>query len=438
MNPLQPASGGFEDVFVTKLNPTGSALVYSTYLGGSEFEEGRGIAVDGAGSAYVTGYTNSTDFPTKNALQPAIGGAKSAFVAKLNGSGSALTYSTYLGGSSYNAGFGIAADSAGNAYVTGWTDSTDFPTKNSLQAAYAGGGDDAFVSKINATGSALVYSTYLGGSSEEAGVGIAVDSIGSAYVTGGTTSTDFPTKNPLQPVNGGHEDAFVSKLNPTGSALVYSTYLGGRNGDAGSGIAVDGAGSAYVTGGTNSGNFPKKNPLQKTIAGKADFFVSRLNPSGSALVYSTYLGGADSDVGLGIAVDSAGNAYVTGVTASTNFPTKNPLQPANGGGYDAFVTKVFIAAATTTMLSSSANPSTHGQAVTFTAVVTSGLGAPPNGEIVTFKKGTTVLGTGTLSGGSASFTTSALPVGTNYIKAVYGGDSNFAASTSKAVAQVVN
>jgi hypothetical protein len=155
-------------------------------------------------------------------------------------------------------------------------------------------------------------------------------------------------------------------------------------------------------------------------------------------VYSTYLGGADSDVGLGIAVDSAGNAYVTGVTASTNFPTKNPLQPANGGGYDAFVTKVFVAAATTTMLSSSANPSTHGQAVTFTAVVTSGLGAPPNGEIVTFKKGTTVLGTGTLSGGSASFTTSALPVGTNYIKAVYGGDSNFAASTSKAVAQVVN
>jgi Beta-propeller repeat len=261
-------------------------LIYSTFLGGSEEDDGFGIAVDNSGNAYVTGGTNSTDFPTMNPLQPAGGGA---FVAKINPSGSALVYSTYLGGSGGDTGFGIAVDSAGNAYVTGYTGSTDFPTMNALQPTYAGS-HDAFVAKINAVGSALVYSTYLGGSGQEIGFGIIVDSAGNAYVTGDTYSTDFPTMNPLQPANGGGSDAFVAKLNAVGSALVYSTYLGGSANEGSSGIAVDDAGNAYVTGGTNSTDFPTTpGAFQTTGPGG---FVTKINSTGSALVYSTYLDGS--------------------------------------------------------------------------------------------------------------------------------------------------
>jgi hypothetical protein len=353
-----------------------------------------------------------------------------------------LVYSTYLGGSGFSVwgdfGSGIAVDSVGNAYVTGQTYSTNFPTKNPLQPNYGGNGD-VFAAKINPEGSALVYSTYLGGSGDEWGNGIAVDSAGNAYVAGNTNSTNFPTVNPLQPnYGGGNDDAFVAKINPTGSALVYSTYLGGSGDDGGFGIAVDSAGNAYVTGYTMSTNFPTESPFQKRKDGSGDAFVSKLNPTGSALFYSTYLGGGSYDQANGIAVDSAGNAYVTGWTDSTNFPTKNPFQKYyGGGGSDAFVTKIDTRAATTARLTSSPNPSTYGQAVTFTATVTSSLGAPPNGETVKFMKGTTSLGTGVLSGGSASFTTSTLKVGTTAVTAVYGGDSNFAGSKSKAVSQVV-
>src|ERR1019366_1036278 len=373
MNPLQPANGGGYDAFVAKINPAGSALVYSTYLGGSGDDWGNGIAVDGAGNAYVVGQTASTDFPTVNPLQPANGGGA----------------------------YGIAVDSAANAYVVGQTASTDFPTVNPLQPIYGGGGDDAFVTKLNPTGSALVYSTYLGGSNGDGAYGIAVDSAANAYVTGITYSSDFPTKNPLQGFES-IEDVFVTKLNPAGSALVYSTYLGGSDSDLGNGIAVDNAGNAYVTGHTASTNFPTTpGAFQTTFGGNVDAFVTKLNPAGSAMVYSTYLGGSDYDSGSGIAVDSAGNAYVVGVTASTDFPTMNPFQRFNDGYGDAFVAKIDMGAATTITLSSSPNPSTYGQTVTFTAAVTSGLGAPPDGETVTFKKDTRILGTGTLSGGSA-------------------------------------
>jgi len=314
-------------------------LVYSTYLGGSGDDSGQGIAVDAAGNAYVTGTTGG-NFATANPLQASNGGGDDVFVAKLNAAGSALVYSTYLGGSGTDYGQGIAVDAAGNAYVTGYTASTNFPTANPLQASNAGGVSDAFVAKLNAAGSALVYSTYLGGSSEDWGNGIAVDSAGNAYVTGRTLSTNFPTANPLQASNRGMDDVFVAKLNAAGSALVYSTYLGGSERDCGYGIAVDAAGNAYVTGYTGSINFPTANPLQATLAGGGDVFVAKLNAAGSALVYSTYLGGKSDDQAYGIAVDSSGNAYVTGSATSTNFPTANPLQASNAGNGHVFVAKL--------------------------------------------------------------------------------------------------
>src|SRR5437667_430244 len=246
-----------------------------------------------------------------------------------------LVDSTYLGGSGWDYGYGIAVDAAGSAYVTGVTSSTDFPTASALQATNGGGVEgDAFVTKLDPTGSALVYSTYLGGSGDDYGYGIAVDAAGSAYVTGSADSTDFPTVNPLQAANGGVGDAFVSKLDATGSALLYSTYLGGSARDAASGIAVDGAGSAYVTGYTISTNFPTMNPLQAAHGGGySHAFVTKLDAAGSALLYSTYLGGSARDAASGIAVDGAGSAYVTGLTRSANFPTVNPLQAAYGGGH---------------------------------------------------------------------------------------------------------
>jgi hypothetical protein len=347
VNPLQPVfGGGHADAFVSKLNAAGSALIYSTFLGGSGLDFGASIAVDGAGNAYMTGYTGSTNFPTVNPLQSATGGgAGDAFVSKLNAAGSALIYSTYLGGGGVDFGEGMAIDSAGNAYVTGETNSTNFPTVHPLQP-FKSFEDDAFVSKLNAAGSALVYSTYLGGNRDEGSsqfwgwAGIAVDDLGNAYVTGYTESTNFPTVNPLQPMNGGSGDVYVSKLNAAGSALVYSTYLGGAGSDYGNGIAVDASGNVYVTGSTLSSNFPTANPLQPLRGFQDDAFVSKLNASGSALVYSTYLGGSRQDWANGIAVDAAGNAYVTGYTFSNNFPSVKPLQPANGLLEDAFVSKL--------------------------------------------------------------------------------------------------
>lgn len=341
VNPLQAVYAGGSDTIVAKFNATGSSLIYSTYLGGSSWDYAWAVAVDDSGNAYTTGETSSSDFPTMNPFQPAKGGGDDIFVSKLNSTGSALVYSTFLGGSSFDFAYGIDADALGNAYVTGETGSINFPTANPLQPA-GGGSRDAFVSKFNNTGSALVYSTYLGGSQSEKGWGIAADDSGNAYVTGYTTSTDFPTANPLQPTPGGGGDAFVSKLNSTGSVLVYSTYLGGSSMDGNDwgGIAADSSGNAYVTGSTISTDFPTANPLQPVIGGSYDIFVSRLNASGSELLYSTYLGGSLQDLGFDIDVTSSGVAYLTGRTISTDFPTVNPLQPSLGGTQDGFVAKI--------------------------------------------------------------------------------------------------
>jgi hypothetical protein len=351
-------SGGTRSAYVAKLNPAGSGLIYSTYLAGSTFDGGTGISVDSAGNAYVVGVTQSPDFPIVNPMQPVFGGIQDAFLAKLNASGSALIYSTYLGGSNFDSGSAIAVDSSGNAYVTGNTNSSDFPTSNAVQPVFGGTGlgtflePDAFIAKLNPSGSALVYSTYLGGNNLDSGNGIAVDSNGNAYVTGVTFSTNFPVVNALQRLPGGASfdcstgspvpctiDAFVAKLNPSGSALVYSTYLGGSGDDQGSGIAVDSSGNVYVTGRTNSHDFPTANASQAANAGGEDAFVAKINPSGTSLMYSTYLGGGGSDNGQKIALDSSGNAYVVGTTFSTDFPVVNSLQATLRGPADTFVTK---------------------------------------------------------------------------------------------------
>ena len=243
----------------------------------------------------------------------------------------------------------------------------------------------------------------------------------------------------MQPTSGGGQyDAFVFKLNSAGSGLVYSTYLGGTSDDWGLGIALDSSEDAYVIGNTESLNFPTVSPFQKHHRGgnTTDVFVSKLNAAGSTLLFSTYLGGSLTDNGFRIAVDSSGYAYVTGNTSSTDFPTLNPLQAHLNGLSDGFVAKISVATTTTT-LTSSPNPSTKGQEVTFTAVVTASNGSPTNGETVTFKNYGSVLGTGTLSGGSAVFKTSALPVGVAKITAVYVGDKTLGGSTSNPVKQVV-
>jgi hypothetical protein len=344
-------NGGTTDVFVTKLNASGNSLTYSTYLGGftsSSSDLAQDVAVDSAGAVYALGYTSSIDYPvTPGAYDTIHRGVVDVVVTKLSAAGNTLVYSTYLGGGSVDQAFGIAVDGEGAAYVTGSTLSSNFPTVNPLFGDTDGfGGGDAFVTKLSAAGNALVYSTFLGGSSGENGNGIAVDGAGAAYVTGFTNSTNFPTASPLfGDTDGfGFGDAFVTKLGAAGNTLSYSTYLGGAGGDQGFGIAVDAAGAAYVTGNTNSTNFPTASPLfgDTNGFGLSDAFVTKLGAAGSTLSYSTYLGGAGDDAAFGIAVDGAGAAHVTGFTNSTNFPTATPLfgDTDGFGSFDAFVTKL--------------------------------------------------------------------------------------------------
>ena len=388
------------NAFVTKLNPTGTALVYSTYLGGSGTVYGgdtaSAIAVDTAGNVYVAGQTYSSDFPvTPGAFQTTNRAAAidstNAFVTELNPTGTALVYSTYLGGSggqgnyTGDKGNAIAVDATGDAYVAGETYSADFPvTQGAFQTtnhAAATGLPNAFITKLNPAGTALVYSTYLGGSGGgrvgypgDRASSIALDAAGDAYVAGGTGSTDFPvTQGAYQTTNKAAANegtnAFLTKLNPTGTALIYSTYLGGSIGDIGSALAVDTAGNVYAAGQTASTDFPvTQGAFQTTNQGAAhnvsNAFITKLNPAGAALVYSTYLGGSGGAINLmatlvmvagdqatGLAIDSSGNAYLTGSTASANFPmtpgayqTTNQDQPgcAGGciGGYNAFITEL--------------------------------------------------------------------------------------------------
>jgi hypothetical protein len=460
------------NAFVTKLDPTGSTLIYSTLLGGtgaSEFGEkvagdgGAGIAVDPSGSAYVVGNAASFDFPVTSGAFQQIKNATSVgsnlFITRFNPSGSALVYSTYLGGSGLagdlfnmaeSAG-GIVIDSAGNAYVTGGSSSRDFPvTDNAYQklnnSYYAG--SNAVIAKLNPTGSALVYSTYLGGNFLDRGKSIARDAAGNVYVTGVTGSATFPTTpGAFQPVSPEpypytSGDAFVTELNPTGSALVYSTYLGGSQSDWGNAIALDAFGSAYITGLTYSADFPvTADAFHKGVHSPfGNAFVSKLDPTGSSLLYSSSLGGsiAESadyagDTGNGIAVDWFGNAHITGQTCSLDFPLAgNPFQSVNKSNKcAAFFSKFIVNIVTGTRLVSNDNPVTAGSKVTFTATVTPNMGSTvPTGSVVFSLDGTPQVTVPLNASGQASYSNSTLTAGRHTITAVYSGSPTIAGSSA--------
>jgi len=317
------------DAFVTKINPAGTAFIYSTYLGGSNYQYATALAVDSTGAAWVTGLTESTDFPLLFAAQATLGdvtsNASNAFVARLNAAG-VLQFSTFLGGNSISEGLGIAVDNSNSGYVTGYTQGS-FPTTGGvLQTAYQGG-DNAFVAKYSPSG-ALLYSTLLGGNSTE-GYGIAVDTAGNAYVTGNSTSSAF-TGAPAggaQAANNGAGDAFVAKLNANATALLYFTFLGGTGFDEGLAIAVDSMNNAYIAGQTGSTGLATAGAAQTALAGGIDGFAAKLNPTGSAFTYVTYIGGIREDYLQGLALDGSGNVYVTGSTDSLNFPLVQPIEP---------------------------------------------------------------------------------------------------------------
>jgi uncharacterized repeat protein (TIGR01451 family) len=346
-NPFSANNAGLDDVFVTKLDPAGSTILYSTYVGGTGTDRGDGIFVDKtSGAAYVVGRVDSlsTDFPTVpgSAATTYRGGDFDAIVFKLNPQGNTLVYSTFLGGEENDSAISVVADSAGNAYVTGGTRSDSFPTSAGAFQFTVAGDTDAYLVKFNAAGSAILYSSLLGGGGTDRGSSVKVDNAGNAYVVGYTSSQDFPTETPFQSSLAGSFDAFVAKIDTNASgpaSLAFCSYLGGTTDDKGYGVALDAANNIYVAGQTSSTDFPVLNPAQAVKGGSFDAFIARISSSG-AKIYATYLGGTGDDRATGVAVNAAGNAYVTGFTGSTNFPTAIPLQLSNGGGTDAFVAKL--------------------------------------------------------------------------------------------------
>lgn len=328
VNPLQSTLQGFGSAFILKLDENGRELVFSTFWGGavrgtqSASNVGEGIAVDPAGNIYVVGTTTAEDFPTANPIQAVFGGRADGFAMKLTPNGGSVVYSTYLGGSVLDRALGVVANGAGNAFIVGTTNSSDFPTANAFQPTLGSPlTNDVFVANINPAGTAFVYSTFLGGDNIDNGEAIALDANDQPVVTGFAVSNNFPLKNPLQSVKNGFSDVFITKFNSGGGGLVFSTFLGGGSGDQGNDVVLDAAGNVYVSGQTFSNDFPTVDPLQSGRAGDIDAFVSRISADGGALTFSTYHGGSFNDRSTGVGVDETGNIYITGSTDSLDLPT---------------------------------------------------------------------------------------------------------------------
>jgi len=343
---LQTLKASTTDAFITKINPTGSGLLYSTFLGGNADDVATSIAVDSFGRGTVAGWTISTNFPgaSSSPFQAASAGSRDAFWAILNSAGNGLAMSSYYGGSGNDEANGVAVDSVGAVYITGFTVSSSLygVSPLSLQAVPSGG-EEGFVAKFNIASGTLGYSTFLGGIGNDRGQDLVVDTAGNAYIAGSTRSSNFPIAGgPVQSTIGGNQDVFVANLNSNGSALLYSTYLGGAGDDFASGIAIDVSGSAVVAGGTRSLVWPgaSGSPIQPNNAGFADAFITKLNSTGTSVLFSTFLGGSLDDNARGVALDGNGNVYVAGDTASVNFHTQSPYQAASSGGIDAWVAKI--------------------------------------------------------------------------------------------------
>ncbi len=345
---VQTKLSGGRDAFVTKLNSTGTAILYSTYLGGNNYDQGNAITVDSTGAAYITGNTTSTNFPAVNAYQSTYGGQQDAFIAKLNAAGNALVFSTYLGGYGVDQGIGIALDASLDVYITGSTYSSNFPVVNATQPVI-GGGEDAFVAELSSAGKVLLFGTFIGGSGgtaglEEIGNAVAVDPSGNVYVAGVTSSSNFPTTAGAyqQTLNnaGAEDHGFAWKINSGKTQIIYSTYLAGTNMDLVNGLAVDPAGNAYLVGSTSSTNFPIVRAFQAAITGLTSGFILKLNPTGSGLIYGSYLGGSASDSANGVAVDSRQNVVIGGVSSSGDFPLQNAAQSYSEAPLSGFVTRV--------------------------------------------------------------------------------------------------
>lgn len=313
----------YRDIFVSKIGPSGDSLLYSSFIGGAEYDLGQAIAIDGAGCAYVTGLTYSSDFPTIfGALDSTYNGTGDAFVTKLSEDGTSLVYSTFLGGNHDEKGNSIIVDTEGQVYVTGYTWSADFPTTPGAFSNNSKGDSEVFVTKLNKYGDMLVYSSFLGGSGSDYGFDISLLD-GCAYVAGMTKSTNFPTTpGELNATGLGSDDAFVAKLSEHGNVLAYSALIGGRGAECIRGLAVDGSGYAYVTGETSSVNFPTTQGAYDTSQnGGTDIFVAKLNPSGTNFEFSTFLGAGQNESGQSIGFDMDGRAHITGFSDSASFPT---------------------------------------------------------------------------------------------------------------------
>ena len=338
LNPYQANNGGFYDAFITKLNPTGTALLYSTYFGGSDDDRIYSIALGATNEMFVSGFTYSTNFPTMTPFQANNRGSNDGFIARFTSSG-ALSYSTYIGGNSQDSANFIKNEGSNIVTFAGSTSSIDFPVMNAIQPNNAGN-TDFFAGKLNLSNNTLIFSTYLGGIGSDSmnfSSG-AVDSSGNVYIGGVSNSFDFPTTpNAFQIENNGSDDAVVAKISSTGNSLVYSTFVGGNLIDSADALAVDSNGNAHITGFTRSSNFPTRRAFQPQLNG-IDAFVTKLNANGTDVIYSTFLGGSDLERGSGITTDANGNCYVTGRSNSGNFPTRRALRPPRGLD-DAFISR---------------------------------------------------------------------------------------------------